>query len=314
MYNEEQKLRFLDTVESESSRKAITSMFNRFEEYETKLHQDISEWRIDQIYSTIEDMYIFDFGTIKQYLSTLTLYKRHFVSTHNRNNENDLIILPKLDASNVDITHNIRKVFVKDPNALKFEIEKTLDPSQGYYVCAAACFAWLGIDTKTMPLIKDSAVDFHNRSIVDKECNITIYNIPEEIIDILRQYWETDEAIRWHHAACRVYPIYNGKFLHVMSGVNSKKQSSPIKYTSIRNDFAKMAQMAKTSDNIPSKLEYPNILRSGGMYRLYQLEKEGVDVFSGKNDDLLQSTYSAPGKTFDIRSLYRQYKRAFDLD
>lgn len=314
MYNEEQKLHFLNTIESESSRKAITSMFNRFEEYEDELRQDIAEWHIDQIYNTIEGMYIFDFGTIKQYLSTLTSYKRYVASIHNSNNRNDLIVLPKLDASNVDITQNIRRVFIKSPSMLKSEIEKTIDPSQGYYVCAAACFAWLGIDTKTMPHIKDSAVDFHNKSIVDEEYNIAIYNIPEEIIDVLRQYWEADEAIRWHHAPCRVYPIYNGKFLHVMSGANSKKQSAPIKYTSIRNDFAKMAQMAKTSENTPSRLEYPNILRSGGMYRLYQLEKEGIDIFAGKNDELLQTTYSAPGKLFDIRSLYRQYKRAFDLN
>lgn len=314
MYNEEQKLRFLDTVESESSRKAIASMFNRFEEYETKLHQDIAEWRIDQIYSTIESMYIFDFGTIKQYLSTLTLYKRYFADLHNSNDDDGVIILPKLDASNIDITHNIREVLINSPRMLKVEIEKTRDPSQGHYICAAACFAWLGIDSKTMPNIKDSAVDFQNRSIVDEECNIAIENISVDIIDVLRQYWETDEAIRWHHAPCRVYPIYNGKFLHVMSGINSKKESSPIKYTSIRNEFANLAKEAKTCDDIPSRLEYPNILRSGGLYRLYQLEQTGVDIFSGKNDELLQSTYAAPGKLFDIRSLYRQYKRAFNLD
>ena len=313
MYNEEQKLRFLDTVESASSRKAITSMFNRFEEYEAALYKDIAEWRIDQIYSAIESMYIFDFGTIKQYLSTLTLYKRYVDGIHNNSNIS-VVLSPKLDASNIDITHNIRKVLIKDPMALKEEVEKTRDPSQGYYICAAVCLAWLGIDSKTMPNIKDSSVDFQNRSIIDEECNVSIKNIPSSIMDILRQYWETDEAIRWHHAPCRVYPIYNGKFLHVMSGINSQKESAPIKYTSIRNEFANIAKEAKVCDDVPSRLEYPNVLRSGGLYRLHQLEHAGIDIFSGKNDNLLQATYAAPGKLFDIRSLYRQYKRAFDLD
>lgn len=310
MYNEEQKLRFLETIESASSRKAIMSMFNRFEKYEEKLFKDISKWSIDQIYNSIESMYIFDFGTIKQYLSTLTLYKRYVDSQHN--NKNSIVLSPKLDASNIDITQNIQEVVIKDPSMLKIEIENVRDPSQGHYICAAACFAWLGIDSKTMPNIKDSSIDFQNRSIVDEDCNIAIENIPSEIMGVLRQYWETDEAIRWHHAPCRVYPIYNGKFLHVMSGINSKKESTPIKYTNIRNEFANFAKEAKVCDDIPSRLEYPNILRSGGLYRLYQLEQTGVDIFSGENDDLLLQTYSAPGKTFDIRSLYRQYKRAFN--
>lgn len=314
MYNEEQKLKFLKTIESESSNKAIVHMFNRFEDLEVERQTDIADWQLNQIYNAIEELYIFDFGTMKQYLSTLTAYKRYVDNYCRPINNRAKVLSPKLDISNIYIADKIKRIFIKDPFDLKRTIESVIDPSQGYYICAAVCFAWLGIPTKTMPLISDSSVNFYVRSIVDSECGINIQDIPFEIMDVLKKYWDADEAIRVHHAPCRVYPVYNGKFLHIMSGQNSKKQVKPINYTSIRNEFAQLANKIRPDDGTPSRLEYPNIMRSGGLYRVRQLEEKGVDVFVGASDDLLLQAYAAPGKTFDIRSLYRQYKLAFNLD
>lgn len=311
MYNEEQKLQYLETIESESSRKYASNTLQRFEQAEESVGLDIAEWDVGKIYSTIESMYIFDFGTMKQYLSILSGYIK-YVRSRGSNNRGDFI--PKLDISCIDISQNIRDIIIRSPFDLQNELRKAIDPSQGYYIVAAACFAWLGIDIRTMPLIKDTAVDFTLREIVDANCDIDIRGIDSAILGILREYWETEEAIRWHHAACRVYPLNNGKFLHLMVGENSKKDIGPVKVRSIQMEFTSICKAYEKNTGEQSPLSYSNLLRSGGLYRIYQLEKSGVDVFSGKSDDILAKTYAAPGKTFDIRSLYRQYKRAFDLD
>lgn len=220
----------------------------------------------------------------------------------------------KLDVSNVDLTKAIRGNIIQSPDLFKKEISRVRELDQGHYIVAAACFAWLGVDIKTMPLIKDTSVNFDKKSIVDLECNIEIYNIDDTLLYMLKEYWETTEATRWHKHECRVYPIYNGKFLHVFSGVNSKKDSRQISYGSIRNEFMNLSNDAVSSDSQHKRLEYKNIRRSGVLYKLFQLESNGVDITDKRSEELMKTVYSTPGKDYDIRSLYRQYKKAFDLD
>ena len=298
MYNEEQKRRFLEAIESDSSRNYAEIMFNRFAAFEEKYGKDIASWDSELVYKVMGKLYTFDFGLIKQYLSTLNMY---------RDSADD-----RLDVSKIDLSQSIREVFIKDTFELQAEIRKLKDPKDGYYICAAICFAWLGIPAATMPFIKESSVDCKNHTIIDADCNVCITDIDENIIKVLSEYIETKESTRMHKSLCKVYPTYNGMFLRRMDGINSKKDVGPIKRASLLKEFQRISG-DKKKENQPRKTDYTSILRSGGMFRLYQLEKSGVDVFSGKNDDLLLQTYGAPGKTFDIRSLYRQYKRAFNL-
>lgn len=303
MYNEEQKLRFLDTVESASSRKAITNAFNRFEEFEIDSGMDIAAWGDDKIYNAISTLCVIDYGTIKQYISFINAY-REFLS-----------LAPTfLDASRVDLTSAIRKTIIPSPVALKMELSKIRELDQGHYGVAAACFAWLGIDMETMPLIKDSAVNFERRTIFDQECDIEIDDIDTTIISLLKEYWETEEAIRWHNTACKVYAIHNGRFLHIFAGSNSKKQPRPISYDGIRQTFRTLAQDAKKDEKTPSIFTYSNLVKSGTLYNLYCLEQQGTDIANRKSGELMKKAYSTPGKDYDIRALYRQYKKAFDLD
>ena len=306
MYNEEQKLKYLRVVESDSSSAYISTMFNRFEKYETKCSKDIAYWDESSIYKTISAM-SFDYGTIKQYLSILSAYRAWACCKYSPQG------YQKLNADNVDLSGAIQSCLIRSPAALKNELANVIELDQGYYIVAAACFAWLGIDMKTMPFLKDSSVNFIEKSIIDEACNIEIHHIDKEIIDILQEYWTTTEAIRMHKTKCKAYPLYNGMFLHLMVGANSKKKIKPINYDSIRKEFGDLASRAMSPEGEQSRLSCPNLLRAGGLYRLYQLEKSGVDIFSGKSDELLLKTYSAPGKTYDIRSLYRQYKKAFNL-
>lgn len=299
MYNEEQKLKFLETIESESSRKYIVGMFNRFEKHETASDKDFATWSADEIYSMICDLYILDFGTIKQYLSSLTNY-RDYIGAN----------LEQLNAQDIDLTPAIQQALVPSTAVLKNEMNKILDPSQGNYMRAAICFAWLGIDAHVMPLIKSTSIDFEAHIIHDSECGLHIIDVDDNIIQALKEYSEVKEAIRGNG---RAYPLYNGRVIRLMAGANSSKVPEVIKVASIYTEFSTLKKKYEDKFHRQTPLEYANVLRSGGLSRLYQLEKDGIDIFDGKNDELLQSTYAAPGKLFDIRSLYRQYKRAFNL-
>lgn len=300
MYNEEQKLKYLETIESASSRKSIGAMFNRFEKYEHKLDRDIAGWGPEQIYEMLADLHSFDFGTIKQYISSLSSY-RDYIGTNTAT----------LCAQDVDLTNAIKCSIIPNPQVLVHEIKKIRDPSQGYYICAAACFTWLGIDINIAPKIDAGSVNFVSKSIVDHYCGVCITDIDQNIIDVLKEYWGTKEAIRGNGMA---YPLNNGKFLRLMVGFNSAKIPAPIKVASIHTDFSNMKKEYTKKYNKTCPLGYSELQKGGGLYRLYQLEKMGVDISKSESDASLLSTYSAPGKTFDIRSLYRQYKRAFNLD
>lgn len=315
MYNEEQKLLYLDTIQNKSGAINAKRMFNRFQLKEAEKHTDIAEWAADEIYNAIEHMYIFDYDTIKQYLSTLYDY-RLFIKRASAKYTNNrvMVITPKLDASNIDLTFAIRNALIRTPQDLKKEISHAIEIDQGHYTAAALCFVWLGIDIEIMPLIRDTSVDFENRSIVDRECNIDIRDIDYSIIDILRLYWQTTEAIRWHNSACKAYPIYNGRFLHIFAGANSEKDTGPIKPSNLKKSLSRVVSKLEEDGHNPQKIDRLNVRMAGGLYRLYQLEKSGVDVLSSKSDDILLKTYNGPGKAYDIRALYRQYKFAFDLD
>lgn len=303
MYNEEQKRKFLEKIESSSSRNYAEGMFNRFEKIEQKLGVDIVDFQATEIYDAIDALFIIDYGTVKQYLSVISAYKRMITGKPSDD----------LNASDVDLSKAIRQICIPTPEDLKREISKVRDLKQGYYITAGACFAWLGITMPTMPLIKDVAVDFNKRCIVDENCNIAIYDIDETIMDIMQQYWEVEEAIRNHHAPCKVYALHNGRFLHLMVGSNSKKDIAPIKYKNLETEFVRLGGDAKVGKEIPSKLHFKNIQRSGGLNRLYKIEKNGIAVEDMSEDEILQ-VYRAPGRYYDIKALYHQYKRAFNFE
>lgn len=300
MYNEEQKYMFLNTLESESSKKSLRSMFNRFSKYEAAIECDIASWDPQDIYRMICELHIFDFGTIKQYLSSLTNY-RNYVDINTE----------VLDVQDIDITEPIRHCLIPSPSVLIQKMDKILDPEQGNYMRAVICFAWLGIDVHVMPLLQNTAVDFKAHSIRESQYNIYISDIDDLIIKALEQYHDVREAIRGNGKA---YPLYNGRFLRLMVGANSAKVPDPIKVANIHSEFYALKGKYESKFKSPFPLEYANLLRSGGLYRIYHLEKTGVNIFTMQADELLLQTYSAPGKTFDIRSLYRQYKKAFNLE
>ena len=56
-----------------------------------------------------------------------------------------------------------------------------------------------------------------------------------------------------------------------------------------------------------------NVLASGALKRLYDLEQGGVDIFSIKNKDIVSETYRAKAKLYEILWLYKNYKKAFNL-
>lgn len=300
MYNEEQKLKYLETIESESSRKYAITMFNRFEKCEQDVFGDIASWDEDQTYDAINLVHILDFSTIKQYLSYIEAYKE-FTGGNN----------VSLNAQEINLTNAIRDVIIPNTEDLNIELRKTSNPMHGNYFCAAVCFAWLGVNIQVMPNIKSDAVLFSSNMIIDNECNIHMSDIDNLVINILEEYWNVAEAIRGNGKA---YPLNNGRFIRLMVGANSRKIPKPINVASIYTTFTTFKEKYEAMYNKPFKLFYGDVLKSGGLYRLYQAERQGVDWSTNSSDASLLSIYAAPGKTFDIRSLYRQYKRAFNLD
>ena len=56
-----------------------------------------------------------------------------------------------------------------------------------------------------------------------------------------------------------------------------------------------------------------SIMYSGGLRRVYELEQQGVDVFSIKNKNAVIQAYRAKAKLYEILWLYKNYKKAFSL-
>lgn len=62
-----------------------------------------------------------------------------------------------------------------------------------------------------------------------------------------------------------------------------------------------------------SRFRGENIQRSGGLYRLWCAERDGVDILSRDNRDLMLQIYGVNKQSNRVAWLYEAYKRAFNL-
>lgn len=292
MYNEAQKLAFIDTISHTSGRNACKSIFRNSEKFEAANGADIGFFSREQLVDFLNSVKLLSLTTSREYISYLGRYRAWCKN-------DDPFDITKDD---IDFEKSIRESFFKNPTDLIHEVKLGLSPDRDPYPAVGLYLAWVGLSADEAAKLTNSQIDLDAGVITNDSGSIIVDKIDEEILVLLREF--KDDAYK------SLVPVQNtNRFIH-------KRASKISKINEVTKDslFRAIGEFKVYIEQLipESRATYQNVLRSGRLYRLYQAELSGLDI-SPKNKKIINSILCSKGDIFDNLFQYRKYKEAFGL-
>jgi len=308
-YNHDLKLQYLST---HSSSEKATTLFRNFKVSEEKANQDLAFMQRETIVDILDEFAYTEPGTAKNMVYAINLYKKWCCENHI---PNAVECDPLLDAKrDLDFISAIRGKFYPNFDELYNELRGFYDFKQGDEAAPAICLLWLGLGVNEICNLKTELVDLNNGNIYDEQGHIIVGNIDPRIIDIFRQYKDTEVATRIQHWEITVYKHEAGYFIHRMVTKNSNKKGAKIGRQQVSARILAAAEESYQKYRVPSRLNGPAIAKSGALRRLYELEENGVTINSSTNKHIVERAYGSSGFQYaDVVFQYECYKKAFNL-
>ena len=309
MYNQEIKERFLREYTS-TKNKAGTSvhfMFDSIGVYESEMQMDISTMSVKDAIKAISHVNIGTYRTATTVATDLKAYvkwcARHSVFS------NVCTELLSIKVDNIDISGNLSKILFNDEDDLVSCLKSTRPFDDGYYDVVVAVFLWLGISQSQMMNIKIDDVDLDN-------CRIRVENVfipmSRKLSEILSLYSKTKSGTRMNKNGPRVVYRDDSYDLFIRRFSPPSQLGKRLTKSQIEDAIYLLNKAYVELGNEP-KLTSGNILSSGALCRVRELEDSGVDVLSVKNKDAIISAFRIPAKPHEITWLYKNYKKALKL-
>ena len=313
MYNKEIKERFFRENEIKETYVAEEStFFEKIGVYESKISMDIAQMGRDSVVSAINSVEITEYSTAEHYMSILKNYTKWCLDNSVFDNPAGGAL--SLTIKDIDLAKILSKTLFRNDLEFVSAMRKVRTFDDGYPEPVYWAFAWLGVERKFVLSLKDSAVDLVNRVIYDEIGNVIVDGFSDVIYNVLDQYVRCNSSTRENGSSItevikdRSVDTFIKKFCSKKSG----KFGNEFTDNQITSYTAKLNRMYE-SLGYSQKLTYTNIQESGGLYRVFQLEQSGVDVFSKKNANLVQKAFRIPKQYYKIIWKYKFYKEAFDL-
>lgn len=310
MYNQEIKERFCRTyVAAGKERTGCRSMFDTIGVYEESLGKDLAEMTKDEVICATRLMVVGAYKTAVSIQSKIKDYVKWCTQNQVFTNVNLDLIGFKID--DVDASAYLAKTIFKDEDELIRELQTVRRFDEGFTEGIILILAWLGIEQKDVLSIKTHDVDLARREINYRKYDKTIV-FSEKICDVLRIYEKTKEGSRPAGGSSR--PVYRDDSFNTYVRKYCPRGQlgvKPLEATNLRkmvNDVNKLY----TAQGKESRLWNGNIIASGALYRLKNLEDNGVDVFSTKNRVDVVQAFAIDADMYEISWLYKSYKRAFN--
>lgn len=205
------------------------------------------------------------------------------------------------------------RMFFRDEQDFLYSMRKVdaFDDLNNHVVALA--LAWLGLDVEEALAICESDIDFENRKIFDRFGVELVPWFSDGIADVLIQYRDTGSAIRQN--ATTTYEVVKDRtfdgFIKRVCPPGSKKMGDPISPRQMVGAIGRMNDRY-VALGYPPRLSTRNVLRCGGLHRVWLLEQQGIDVFDKKNAELVEVAYGF-AKYRVISWQYKYYKKAFNL-
>lgn len=304
MYNEKVKTEFTEwySTQNKMGIATIRSVLERFADAEQSVQKDVCEFSKEEFCAALQDFFD-DVDAVRHATAIIRAYaKWHDISS------GVFDVVP----SDVDLSPSLSRIVVQSPTSLFEEISKVRTFDDGFPEPVLIALAWCGLSwTETISLL-DSVVDLERLEISIDGGILPIDPEPAEVLRLFRncKYSYRDNRMGSYQV---IKDMTTDKFLKKFLSPNSNKFG--MEFTRSQLDTA-MGKLLAVYEGLgePPRLSYKNVLRSGGFYRLRNLELSGVDIFDAKNKALVRQTYRAPKDYNSLRIMYRFYKRAFNLE
>lgn len=279
MYNENIKRQFMSTL-SESYANDFRLLFGRSEPFENELNHDIAWFSVEEIGNFFESGGLIEPQNLRTQLGMLATYgdwcltiastPHHFRDYH---------------VEDFPYAKLFEPLVTKTPEDLYCRITKVYPLDSGQPAMAALCLAWLGIDCGDAIKLRNEQVDTKNGQIISPTGEVLVVSMPECIRKMLDVYSKTRSAERVQNRTFTVYADDIGFFIKRMVSKQSSKEGAPITKKNISDWIVLLRDKFNGTTGNDQTLTYGNVQRSGGFYRLRQMDLAGINVRSVKNAD-----------------------------
>lgn len=304
MYNEERKLQYKNSLETEPARKKFKTIETNFCSFEEIFGKDLSEFTKEEIIQIINSLEIVMPETIRQYLNSIKGYQTFF------NGE-----APTITREDIDVLSSMKNNYFLVFSDIINPVVSVAPPDQGFSASAALALAWLGIKCPEACNVKQKDVDLLRGSISHGDCVKQFGDTEPKALSVLRSYANTSVGYRRQNPRNGDFTVSfvdSEYFLRPIRTSNSKKEMDHFRPNNITS-FISDARLDLADQGFQKYFSYDTVLHSGELHRVHQLEQSGVDVFAKRNEQLLCSCFASKIKRYDATFLYRKYKEAFNL-
>ena len=280
MYNESIKLNYILT-RPESMRANIKNFFEASAKDEEALGKDIACFSRDEFVAHIESLGFMEPDTLRGRLTNFAVYGDWYDSLH-PNTEHHF---RDYHVEDFPYAKLFKPLVIETPEKLCHKMEMVYPIDSGQPAMAALCLAWLGIDCGDAIKLRNEQVDTKNGQIISPTGEVLVASMPECIREMLDVYSKTRSAERVQNRTFTVYADDIGFFIKRMISKQSSKEGAPITKKNISDWIVLLRDKFNGTTGNDQTLTYGNVQRSGGFYRLRQMDLAGINVRSVKNAD-----------------------------
>ena len=280
MYNSEVKEAYIQT-RLPSMHPEYRSFFVASASYEETLGKDIALFSTQELAHHLESLGFMEPHTVRNMVAKLASYGDWYDSLHPNTKHH----FRDYHVEDFPYAKLFKPLVIETPEKLCHKMEMVYPLDSGQPAMAALCLAWLGIDCGDALKLRNEQVDTKNGQIISPTGEVLVASMPECIRKMLDVYGKTRSAERVQNRTFTVYADDIGFFIKRMISKQSSKEGAPITKKNISDWIVLLRDKFNGTTGNDQTLTYGNVQRSGGFYRLLQMDIAGVNVRSVKNAD-----------------------------
>lgn len=280
MYNSEVKEAYIQT-RLPSMHPEYRNFFEASASYEETLGRDIAVFSTQELAHHLESLGFMEPHTVRNMVAKLAAYGDWYGSLHH----NTVHHFRDYHVEDFPYAKLFEPLVTKTPEDLYYRITKVYPLDSGQPAMAALCLAWLGIDCGDAIKLRNEQVDTRNGKIISPTGEVLVASMPVCIRKILDMYNDTTTAERIQNRPITVKVDDRGFFIKRMISKKSSKEGTPVTKKNVSDWIVILRDKFNGTTGNDQTLTYGNVQRSGGFYRLRQMDLAGINVRSVKNAD-----------------------------
>ena len=302
MYNETVKLNYIASIEMQSVKDAIKSLFNKIgDKIEAPQDKEIASMSREVVIDGLERSGYQSVSTMRTEISHLTDYFDWYSKNVQVVDENIKTIIP----SDISLVTSIRENLFGSVDEIGLSLI-SFPPDEGYYHAPICCLMWLGLEVDEILNLKNEDVFLIGADMFVRTPSKIIQVESKYVYDTLLEYSKSIYGVRTHYGDREVYADDIGYFIKSFLSKNSTRLGKRIKPINVRRKLA--ASNAQLNMGVKRVTE-TSVLTSGRLYRVREEERKNGSISMATFINEFKTTKDRPIR--DAMSLYDFYKMAY---